>query len=108
MDQQKAIWKKMMILIRDFERDRYSFRQLVERLMLVMDTSVFKEGHTVQTWYGQWINMWNLAVAGDLEIHDHLELRGQFIADLRHFLSGELDKLEKSTWVTAGSMEGQP
>ncbi len=93
-DQQKIVWKRMNALIQEFEVDRLSFRGLVERLMLVMDPSIFQEGNVVQTWYGHWIRLWNLSTAWQPGMSDHLELIGLFVSDLRAFISGEITKLE--------------
>ena len=96
MEKQKMIWKRMRSLIGDFDREKFSFRELVEKLMLAMDPNVFLDGTSVKTWYGQWIHMWDLAHAGDIEMENHLDLAGGFISELKRFLSEEIERLEQA------------
>ena len=62
--------------------------------MLVMDPGAFLEGDAVKRWFGQWTHMWDLAIAGEMEMDGHLDLAGHFISDLKTFLSEEIEKLE--------------
>ncbi len=107
IEKQKFIWKRMKGLVGDFDRKKFSFRELVEKVMVSMDPAVFLEGEAVKTWYGLWIQMWDLSEAGEVEMESHLELAGQFISDLNGFLSGEIEKLEQGTeiWVPVGAEE---
>jgi hypothetical protein len=94
MEKQKIIWKRMRNLLEDFDRKKFSFRELVEKLMLAMDANVFLDGTSVKIWYEQWIHMWDLAMAGDMEMDNHLDLACRFASELKGFLSEEIERLE--------------
>jgi hypothetical protein len=107
MEKQKAVWKRMRVLIGDFDRRKYTFRELVERLMLVMDPGAFLEGDTVKRWFTQWTHMWDLAVAGEMDRGVHLDLSAHFIEDLRMFLAEEIEKLEPAREFSAPAAGGE-